>query len=97
MRDTNQNGKRDQETNAERLGTVGTQRPTREAKAERDFFKPSAREAQRDEVRDTERHQEGQRERNDVMEWMRHISYPTEEPAGGSRPLCCISAINQKQ
>lgn len=97
MRDTNQNGKRDQETNAERLGTVGTQRPTREAKAERDFLNHQQERGTRDEVRDTERHQKkGQRERNDVMEWMRHISYPTEEPAE-VHARCCISAINQKQ
>ena len=85
--------KRPTQRDLEQWGYKGPQQRQRQ----RDFFKPSAREAQRDEVRDTERHQEGQRESADVVEWMRHISYPTEEPAGGARPLCCISAINQKQ
>ena len=64
VRATDQNGKwdQDQRRETEQWGHRDPQeREGREAKAERGFFKPSAREAQRDEVRDTQRHKEGQR------------------------------------
>ena len=82
VRETNKMGRGTKRPTQGDLEPWGHKDPQERERQERQrqreiFFKPSAREAQKDEVRDTQRHKEGQRESTDVMEWMRHILYPS--------------------